>query len=442
MKILNRYIFLLGLPLLAVSSSCTSDGFIMGNKYLDSDLRTVVIDTCTVKMSTVLIDSVQTSSKNMVLFGGYKDNVIGETQCEAYISFEAPPETSFPESVTIRFDSLNLSFGLNNTFLGDTSGVHYFDVYRLDTAITLPDKNAFYSTSTEDYTTKLASFTVKSKNFISEKVSVRLPDTIGSYMLDKIVDGDENFVGSFEDFLRYFRGLAITASPGNNNEILGAHLNDTSMALTIHYHYSTFERHTGSIEIKYNPQRSYYGVRHIDRSGSRFENLLNRETPSGNTLNSVLIQALTASYVKIEFPYLNNLLELGDYGAVLTASLYVYPVRGTYSTAVPLPGELTMLVSDENDVSVSAITNYSGDRLQTGDLVQDNLFNVDTYYTYDITAFLKDQLGAFGINRRNLQLMVPQDNLSVTLNTLVAGDASEPGKGTRLKITYLIYNGK
>ena len=115
-------------------------------------------------------------------------------------------------------------------------------------------------------------------------------------------------------------------------------------------------------------------------------------------------------------------------------TLIIYPVKGTYSGNVPLPSGLSLYISDEDDVAVSAITTYSGDALQTGDLVVDNLYNIETYYSYNITTFLTDQLGAIGINKRNLQLIVPQDKLAVSFNTLVAGDASHERGRIKLKI--------
>jgi len=122
--------------------------------------------------------------------------------------------------------------------------------------------------------------------------------------------------------------------------------------------------------------------------------------------------------------------------------LVIYPVKGTFSKLNPLPTNLSMYVSDENNVTQGYITNYSGESLQTGNLVTDELFGIDTYYTYDITSFLQSQLGAFGIYKRNLKLTVPEDILATSLNTLVAGDMLHPGNRIKLKISYLIYDGK
>jgi len=230
----------------------------------------------------------------------------------------------------------------------------------------------------------------------------------------------------------------VTAG-ADNNAVLGLSLSDSSMVINLHYHYSLLERTEETITITPYTERCFYGV-DTDRSGTVFSDLRGNVLPSGQTGNMVLIQALTGAYVKIEFPYLNNLLQLGDYSTITDASLLIYPVKGTYSEYVPLPEDLSMYVSNENDVTTEYITTYTGDALQTGNLVEDDLFNIDTYYTYDITSFLQEQLGSFGISSRNLQLIVPEASQAVSLNTLVAGDGSYSGKKMKLKVSYLIYD--
>jgi hypothetical protein len=187
---------------------------------------------------------------------------------------------------------------------------------------------------------------------------------------------------------------------------------------------------------------SFYGVV-TDRSATPFKDLQAfGELPSSMSGNKALLQSLTASYIKIEIPYLNDLLQLGDFSTVVSGALIIYPVRGSFSEINPLPPRLTMYVSDENDVTQGYITSYSGESLQTGNLVIDELFGIETYYTYDITSFIQSQLGAFGIYKRNLKLTVPEEKQATSLNALVAGDMSYPGNRIKLKISYLIYDVK
>ena len=83
MKIARCPVHVLLLLYVALMTACSSEGFNMGGKFLDTDIRTVIIDTCSIRMSTVSIDSVVTSGKNSVMTGSYSDTASGRTECTA-----------------------------------------------------------------------------------------------------------------------------------------------------------------------------------------------------------------------------------------------------------------------------------------------------------------------------------------------------------------------
>lgn len=421
-------------------AACSSDDFNIGEKFMGSTIRTILIDTCTIRLSTVSIDSLVTSGKNSVLTGSFSDTTFGSTKCIAYIPFTVPGSGNRPEA-DIVFDSIDLKIILNGTWFGDTTGSQTLRVHLLDEVIALPDDGEYYSSWSVAYSTEpLTVFSFKPHPNLADTISVRLPDWLGEDLLDKMMDDDQQVLGSQERFMDYLKGIAITTGP-DNKCVLGMAVGDTSMILRMHYHYSMLQRTEAVITVNPFTERCFYSV-DTDRSGTPFFNLQGKELPSYETGNMVLVQALTGAYVNIDFPYLNNLLELGDYCTVTEATLKIYPVRRTYSGAVPLPADLSMYISNEDDITLSYITTYTGDALQTGDLLKDDLFNIDTYYSFNITSFLQEQLGAFGIHRRKLQLIIPESKLAVTLNTLVAGDASHSRNRTQLKVKYLIYDDK
>ncbi len=439
-KICRGYLTLLIFS--ALLTSCTSDDFIIGRKFLDSSVRTVRIDTCTVKLTSVSIDSVKTSNKNSVLTGRFEDPVAGTTVCTAFIPFGLPAQPQLPEHKLI-FDSLQLVMCLSNEWIGDTARNNYFRVHKLTEPVEPREGGEFYSNYSIPYESEpLTEFSVRREFLKGDSISVRLPDDLGMDLFEKLKVFDESVMGSQERFSDYLPGLALTPGEDNKNVLAFSISEDSSMILRVYYHYSTWVKTQGYITIKPLPTKCFYGVA-TDRSGTPFEDLSSdKELPSSQSGNMVLVQALTGSYIKIEFPHLNNLLQLGDFSTITAGALIIYPVKGSFSEIVPLPTNLSMYVSDENNVTQGYITSYSGESLQTGDLVTDELFGIDTYYTYDITSFLQDQLGAFGIYKRNLKLTVPEDKLATSLNTLVAGDMLHPKNRIKLKISYLIYDVK
>jgi len=436
-KSLVLFIFLL---YVIIPAACISDDSEIEENFLDSSIRTVLTDTCSIRVSTVSIDSVVTSGRDMVLTGSYIDTTLGKTECVAYVPFTVPGSYEFPDEEII-FDSINLVMVMNGSWFGDTISFQQFNIHFLENVISLPDDEDYYSTWSVPYmAAPAASFSFRPRPVSADTVSVRLPDLKGKDLLRRIVSQDEEVLGSQERFMDYLKGVAVTAG-AVNYAVVGLSLGDSSMVIKLHYHYTALKRATGTITLHPFTERCFYGVRR-DRYGTPFSELSGNEMLSVETGNMALVQALNGSFARIEIPYLNNFLELGDFCFVTQASLLIYPVKGTYSDQAPLPADLSLYVSNENDVTLGYITTYSGDALQTGNLVRDDLFGIETYYSFDITSFLQEQLGAFGINQRSLQLIIPESDQAVTLNTLVAGDGLHPANNMKIKVTYLVYDSK
>jgi hypothetical protein len=456
MKFNQRYLKVV-LPvsaLILLLTGCNSGGFTLGGKYLDSDMQTVIIDTCTVRMTTVAIDSLSTTNLGLGLVGRYSNSDFGTVTATTYLSYTHPGTYDLPDVVF--FDSVALVMHLNGSYLGDTTRMQEINVYKLTDSITPPDNDTYYNVNSVPYeASPLVSYSFAPRPSTRpsgtttfpylEKTSyftLRLPDDFGQDLFDLFLNDDERLEND-EDFRSYFRGLAI--APGTNDStVLGFDVDaDTSMAIRVYYHYTEERRRKGKIDIKVDDSRNFYGVQH-DRTDHPFQELdgsTGKELRTSSSDNKGLIQALSATYVKIEFPFLNNLLEMGDFGAVLDAALIIYPAESSFSKTMPLPSKLSLYESDSKDATVAQVTSSSGQPL-TGNLYRDELYDSKTYYSYDITSFMKDQLGVWGLNKRNLQLSQPSDTLSKCLNTVVIGDQNYKKEGTRLIVKYLIYENK
>ena len=63
---------------LIFTSSCTKEyEFTLGQDFFDSQTRLQVIDTFSVNVSTVLLDSLKTTLNKIALAGNYKDDIFG-----------------------------------------------------------------------------------------------------------------------------------------------------------------------------------------------------------------------------------------------------------------------------------------------------------------------------------------------------------------------------
>lgn len=439
-----------------LSTGCTSEGFSLGGQYLDSNIHTSYVDTCSIKMTTMYIDSVATSGNSIGLVGKIRDPYWGTIEATTYLAFSAPGKHEYDYEV--EYDSAVLMMKFSGTYFGDTTKQQTIVVHPLTEVFELPTYGSFYSNDSVAYSPMiLGSRTFTPRPFTrynatsmvpgpdeTNQFNILLNPVFGKLLLDKILSNDD-VVSDDLDFQEYFPGFAVTVEGGENG-IYGYTLetgdsDDMFFSIKLYFHYSTWQKVEESIVVEAHPTLNFYGIKYDRNEGSAFSNLTsdNREIATAQTQNLGLVQSLTASYVKVEFPYLNNLLELGDYGTILDATLLLYPAKGSFTNTAMLPKSLSMYVSDENDVSVGTISTYSGDALQTGNLEIDDMYNEDTYYSYDITSYLNDQLGAIGINKRNLQLICPQDSLSKTMISLTLGDQKFEHDKTRVIIKYLIY---
>jgi hypothetical protein len=457
-----QHIFSILVPSAALAlTGCSNGEYVLGGQYLDSHMHTVIIDTCTVKLSTVVLDSLNTTNLGKGLVGRFTDDrYFGEIKATTYITYSNPGSHVF-EDYDVYFDSCALVMTLNGSYIGDTLKTQDIDVHLLKEALVIPDKNKFWSNETREYNpTPFVTYKLHPRPNTPFKAErpfpyynytnhfyLRLPDTLGIGLFNRLLDADDNAI--IKDDIKwraYFPGIAVTAG-NNNNGVYGFKMSQDSLfVIRLFYHYAQESRKKGTIDILPDAERNFYGVECDRKSGLPFSDLHvgtsgplvgKREIDTKNSNNVALVQAFTSTYVKIEFPYLNKLLELGDFCAITDAALLLYPARESYSDTMPLPGNLSLFISDEHDATLAQVTSSTGTAL-TGNLYKDE-FKKNTYYSYDISTFLNGQLGKTGMYKRYLQLTPPKDTIGDCVNTMILGDQKYTSDGTRVIVKYLIY---
>jgi len=181
-----------------------------------------------------------------------------------------------------------------------------------------------------------------------------------------------------------------------------------------------------------------------DRSNIPIANLQSgdgNEYSSGKSEHQVYLQGMTGMYVTIDFPHLNNLCEKGELVTIESATLQLYPVKGTYDGMYPLPKSLALYTANNENVTQSVITDLTGSSVQSGNLVVDEMSYEETYYSFDITSFLQTNLGTTGYDRQKLQLFLPDNLFYTTLQGVIFGDGEHTAnkKNTKLIILYKTY---
>jgi hypothetical protein len=383
------------------------------------------------------IDSVQTSGYELLLVGGFNDELRGDITIESFVSFDKPTfsDTRAYASTEYILDSATLEFQYGTYYIGDTTAYNEFEIYMLESPLELPEEGAFYNVS-DDVSSE--SEALISKRFIphpnlGQDLVVRLSDDLGNDLLTKLsTDADE--VSTSTLFQEYFPGFRI-APTEDNDAIFSYSVGDSSSVIKLYYHYSEDNFVEEELFITPVSSTSFYKVNH-DYSETPVADLTEGDDGLSSTLsdNMSYLMGLAGFYVKIDFPYLTDIAKLGTAGIVQSATLEIHPATGTYDEEADLPESLSLYIADKFGSTVDAVTYTYGTSLQTGSLNYDEFG--DTYYTYTITDFIDEQIFALGLDKQILQLTLADDEMNTTFENLLIGDSNEE---IILTISYNLY---
>jgi hypothetical protein len=135
---------------LSFSYSCTqSDDFTIGDSFVESQTELQIIDTFKVELSTVLLDSVNTSSTGIALVGKYSDDVFGTVNCSGYFELGYTVIQDVDESAV--YDSAVFILGYSGYSYGDTLSSLSIGIHQLTEQMVLNDNGYLYNNSSFDY---------------------------------------------------------------------------------------------------------------------------------------------------------------------------------------------------------------------------------------------------------------------------------------------------
>ena len=99
------------------------------DQYVKSQTQFVLIDTMSIDLSTLIIDSIETSSTENMLVGRYSDPELGNVVSSSYFQIGVPASTALDENEI--YDSLTLVLNYGDLAYGDTLQPQTLKVYRL-----------------------------------------------------------------------------------------------------------------------------------------------------------------------------------------------------------------------------------------------------------------------------------------------------------------------
>ena len=81
-----------------------------------------------------------------------------------------------------------------------------------------------------------------------------------------------------------------------------------------------------------------------------------------------------------------------------------------------------------------------GVTVQTGNLTVDEAFGRDTYYSFDLTEFVRNNFGTWGIKRQKLLMNMNSNDAATTFNQVIFTNDPNAERQCRLDVRFKIYN--
>ncbi|GAA5086136.1 hypothetical protein GCM10023210_07650 [Chryseobacterium ginsengisoli] len=421
----------------------------VGSSWIDAQSKIVMIDTLTMKMSTIMMDSTITSGKSVMMIGNIKDQTFGKVTSSSLFELN-PSSYTLTSPTSAVFDSVVMYLTNTDFYYGDTLKTYKLNVHPLTDRIKL-NNGYLYNKSNFNYSSNSigsAEFYPR-PNTDSSYVKIKLDQSYGQTLFNTLKNSS---VTNQEYFLNFYKGLALVPSSDNNamlrfgiNSSYQVQVNKStkekvSNVVRMYYHTTS---QNGTELVKYtldlSPSTSYqYNKIQNDFTGSELANLTPKNPiPSANLGNKTYLMAGIGVYTKVEIPYLKSLKNLYENYKIIDATLSASPVAGYYSNNFYNPSPLYYYVGDKLNHLVS---NYTSDGTTeiTTTLSNSSEFQNEHTYNFSMKSYVNTILTET-VNSNYNTLIYPSSYADVLCGKTVFGDQKNKTNPAKLKIYMLGY---
>jgi hypothetical protein len=421
--------------------SCDKVPVTFGNDGNTSDPNVLLIDTFTVNVATLQVDSFSTAGSSYLIAGRHIDAQLGEVEAKSYFEI-SPPANDIAGCSNCQFDSIVFNTAVATGYMGDTASTFTLNLHELTQAMNEEDLSTGYNTSKVAYnSTPLASGTFRLRPSVRDSIQIKLPDEFGKNIF-RMLRYQSDTISNADKFKRYFKGICLTG--GSNNNALYYLYKNSSAIITLHYTLNGVRPEAKTMSFSISGSRDFNAFNY-NRTGTAIESIAPGKAMlinSSNTNNTGYLHYNSGLFPKISFGNLASIKELYPYVQVMRAELEVRPVKGSWGVGTPysLPPYLELRQTDDNNTTTGSaltLTYGSSQYVQYGSLNIDNLYGESTAYTYDVTSFVNTLLSEGVFSRRAL-LLHPPDNLAWQQDVrLLINNASVKEKPIKLKLYVL-----
>lgn len=419
-------------------NSCEKQSLTLGENFVNNNTTQIhYVDTATIELSTIYVDSFITSRNGALFAGHYNDPEFGKINAESYTRLDLPSIVNIPEGAV--FDSIEVILKASQGYYGDTTVPYTISVSQLSKPLTFSSGQlAFFNVNSWPYNpVSWASKQLYYRPASTDTISLRLPDAVGQDLFNKLYNHSEE-VSSNDLFNQYFKGLALSVSGSGDNLVIGFSDN-----VIMRLHYIEPGVINQDVSLDFNISALKYGFSHIttDRTGTPIASLSknNNQINSDQTGNEAFNQFITGAMVKIRFPYLRSLMNLPNFVKIISAQLIVKPMAKSYPYPYQLPPYLQLSTTDQYNEPGTPLLDPNSSTSQSqvpqyGNLFIDNLYGTGTQYIYDVSSYLQEQIQIERNNQNGLLILPP--NPTSIFNRVVIGDSKNTTSQTQLKVYY------
>jgi hypothetical protein len=436
---MRKTIILFVLALICFSCGFESDmeSLSIGGGFIDARTTISVVDSFSVSLSTVKIDSLTTSGNSVLWAGKYVDKELGTISSTGYYEVGIPENSDILENDS--FDSLLLVMNYSKVYYGDTTLLQSFQIYRLSGQVKGDENGNFWNHTTIAYDPNpIGMVSFKPKPSSKSKIKIRLSDQIGRDFLELMKKKDES-ISTFEKFREYFKGIAI--GPGTSSSVILSFQCDSSLNLELHTHRKGLEKEALIQKFPLGSTSTYFSNFVADRTGTPISQIMKQliKVPSSQSSNKTYVESGIGLLTRVDFPTMQHLMETDRRYILLKAELVLVPEPGTYKQ-IPLPSELVLYHTDKSNRVVSEIV---GDQNATlaGDLVIDKIYNENTRYTFDITDFITTEISdSYFDTSHGLLIGETSSSIGASLNRVVFCDRKNSSYKPLVRLYFMHYN--
>lgn len=438
-----RYIWITILGICCFYSCNTSETiYEVGSDFLESDVRVQVIDSFSINSGTFQLDSLITSSSSRILLG----NVLLDDNRRIYSkSFLELSASSYDISTEAIYDSIVMVLNYDNYSYGDTTNVHKINVHRIKETFEPEDGSNFYNSSSleaDEESLGNVSF-YPNPNKATDSIVIKMSDALGTDIFNKIVDNDIN---TEDDFLQYFKGLALVPDETVNSNILGFNVStientvgNSSMRLYYNIPDSDAKDNSYYLDFALTSESQQFNQIQTDLLNSSIDSLEDSEdiVSSEDNNDITIIQGGSGLTSRIEIPNIKKLLEISNDATSLSASLTFKIRKDGNRFDKDLPETLLIFIVDNKNRFVSELYDIDGNQVYAYLTQSADEFNQETYYTLDMSGYVELILSS----EINLEyaLMVQLIDYNQSVNSLYIVDEKNTDNEIKMTVNYLNY---